>query len=113
MENQESLKTSALISELTIHKFSVSYTQIDLGTNLADTIKAQIDDFFSNGIMTSGIVVCSIFFTSDELFGMEQVMICSSSDFINNSWFQIDKDSTWNMLPSSSFRKESIERVIS
>ena len=82
-------------------------------TYLADTIKAQIDDFLSNGIMTSGIVIRGIFFTSDELFGMEQVVICSSSDFINNSWFQVDKDSTWNMLPSSSFGKESIERVIS
>ena len=119
MENQESLKTSALVSELQHKLISTVVLTKSIQTNrvgstyLADTIKAQIDDLFSNGIMTPGVVICSIFFTSDELFRMEQVVICSGSDFINNSWFQVDKDSTWNMFPSSSFGKECIKRVIS
>jgi hypothetical protein len=45
VEDEETLETSALISEL------------------SDSIKAEINDFFTNGVMSSGEVVGSVLFT--------------------------------------------------
>ena len=45
VENEETLETSALISEL------------------SDSVEAEINDFLTNGVMTSGEVVGGIFFT--------------------------------------------------
>jgi len=45
LEDKETLKTSALISKL------------------SDSVKAEIDNFFTDGIMASGEIVGSIFFT--------------------------------------------------
>jgi hypothetical protein len=45
VENEESLKTCALISKL------------------SNSIKAKINNFFTNGVMSSSEVVSSIFFT--------------------------------------------------
>ena len=43
---------------------------------------------------------------------MEQLSVGSSSDFINNSWFQIEEDSSWDVLSSSGFREECVESII-
>jgi len=43
---------------------------------------------------------------------MEELSIGSSSNFINDSWFKIKEYASWNVLSSSSFREESVERVI-
>ena len=45
VENEETLETSALIGKL------------------SDSVEAEIDDFFTNGVVTSGEVVGSIFFS--------------------------------------------------
>jgi hypothetical protein len=47
MENQETLKTSALVGQLT------------------DAVQNQIHNFFANRVVTSGIVVSSIFLSSN------------------------------------------------
>merc|ERR1711896_16626 len=66
VENEETLKTCALIG-----KFS-------------DSVEAEIDDFFTNGVVTSGEVVGGIFLTRDELLWMEELSVSSSSNFIND-----------------------------
>jgi hypothetical protein len=53
VEEKESLETSALIDKLT------------------DTVKDKVDEFLSDGVVTTGVVVGGIFLTSDELLGME------------------------------------------
>jgi len=53
VEDEETLETSALIGEL------------------SDSVEAKINDFFTNGVMSSGEVVGSIFFTRNELLWME------------------------------------------
>ena len=75
MEDEEALESWALIRQL------------------ADTIKDKIHNFFANGVVSSGIVVGSIFLASDQLFRMEELAIGSSSNLINHSGFKIDKDS--------------------
>ena len=88
---QTYLETSTLISEF------------------SNSVKDEIDNFFTNGVVTSGIVVGSIFFTSDQLFWMEELSVSTSTDFINDSWFQINKDGTWDVFASTSFGEKGVE----
>ena len=88
------METSALISEL------------------SDSVEAEIDDFLSNGIVTSGEVVGSILLSGNELLWVEKLSVGSSSDFINNCWFQIEEDASWDVLSSSSLGEESVEGII-
>ena len=94
MEDQESLKTSALIS-----KFS-------------DSVKDDIDQLLSDGVVTTGVVVSGIFFTSDELFGVEQLSVCASSDLINDSGFQVNEDSSGDVFASAGFAEEGVEGIV-
>ena len=64
VEDQETLKTSALISQL------------------PDSVENKVDDFLTNGVVTTGIVVGGVFLAGDELFGVEQLSVCASSDLI-------------------------------
>jgi len=94
LEDQETLETSAVISEL------------------SDSVKAQVDDFTSNGVVSSGEVVSSIFLTGDQLFRVEQLSVGTGSDFINDGWFQIEEDTSWDVLAGTSLREESVESII-
>ena len=64
VEDQETLKTGTLIGELT------------------NTIEYQIDDFLSDGVVTASVIVSGIFFTGDQLFGVEQLTVGTSTYFI-------------------------------
>ena len=64
MENQESLKTGTLISQL------------------PNSVENKIDNFLTNGIVTSCIVVGGVFLAGDELFGVEQLSVGASSNLI-------------------------------
>jgi len=94
VENEETLKTSTLISKL------------------SDSVETEIDDFFTNGVMSSGEVVSSVFFTRDQLFWMEELSVGTSSDFINNGWFEIEEHTSWDMFSSTSFTEEGVESII-
>ena len=64
MEDEESLETSALVGKL------------------ADPVEHKINDFSSNGVMTTSVVVGSIFLTGDELLWVEQLTVCASPHLI-------------------------------
>jgi len=53
VENHESLESSAVISEF------------------SDSVEAKVNDFFSDGVVSSGEVVGGIFLSGDQLFGVE------------------------------------------
>jgi len=95
VEDKESLKSGTVISEL------------------SDSVETEINDFFSDGIMSSGEVVGGIFLSGDQLFGVEKLSIGSGSDFINDGGFKIKEDSSGDVLSSSGFREESVEGIIS
>jgi hypothetical protein len=79
---------------------------------LSDSIEAEIDDFFTNGVMSSGEVVGSIFFTGDELLWMEELSVSSGSDFIDNGWLEIEEDGSWDVLTSTGLGEEGVESVV-
>jgi len=94
VEDEETLETSALIGEL------------------SDSIEAEINDFFTNGVMSSGEVVGSIFFTGDKLLWMEELSVGTCSDFIDNGWFEIKEDGSWDVLTGTSLGEEGVESII-
>jgi hypothetical protein len=95
VEDKESLETSAVISEL------------------SDTVEAQVDDFLSDGVVTTGEVVSSIFLTRDQLVGVEELSVGTSADFIDDSGFEIEEDATGDVLSGTGFREEGVEGIIS
>jgi len=84
VEDKETLESSAVICEF------------------SNTVKDKVDNFLSNSVVTTGVVVGSVFLSSDELFWVEELSVSSSSDFVNDSWFQVNKDSSWNVFASTS-----------
>jgi len=62
--------------------------------------------------MSSSEIVSSIFFTRNKLFWVEELSVSTSSDFINNSWFEIKEYTSWDMFTSTSFTEESVESII-
>lgn len=88
MEDKESLKASALVRQL------------------ANAIQHQVNNFLSNGVVTTGIVVGSIFLASNELLRVEKLSVSASADFINYSGLKVNKDCSWDMLSRSYKFKE-------
>jgi len=95
VEDEEALETGALIGQL------------------SDAVEYQVDDFLSNGVVTTGVVVGGIFLSSDQLFRVEELAVGSSSDLIDNSWLEINEDSSWYVLSSASFTEEGVEGIVS
>jgi len=94
VEEQESLKSSTLVSQLT------------------DTVQNQVNNLLSDGVVSTSIVVGSIFLSGDQLFWVEELSVSSSADFIDDSGLQINKYCSWDMLASSSLSKEGGKGVI-
>jgi hypothetical protein len=94
VEDEEALETSAVVSEF------------------ADAVEGEVDDFLANGVVTTSVVVSSIFLAGDELFGVVELTVSAGTDFVNDSGFQVEVHSARNVLASASLRKESVESVI-
>jgi len=94
VEDQESLETGTVVSEL------------------SDSVKAEIDDLLTDGVVTSGEVVGGIFLSGDKLFGVEELSVGTSSDLINDSGFQIKEDCSWDVLAGTSLGEEGVEGII-
>ena len=95
VEDEETLKTSALIGKL------------------SDSVEAEIDDLLTNGVMSSSEVVSGILFTRDELLWMEELSVSSGSNLIDNGWLEIKEDGSWDVLTGTSLREEGVESVVS
>jgi len=63
--------------------------------------------------VSSGEVVGGIFFSRNQLFRVEKLSVCSSSDFINDGGFKIKENGSGDVFSSSSFTEESVEGIIS
>ena len=64
MEDEEALESSTLVSQLT------------------DTIQNQVDYLFTNGVVTTGVVIGSILLAGDKLLGVEQLAVGASTDLV-------------------------------
>ncbi len=64
VENEESLESSALVSQL------------------PDTVQDQVNNLLSDGVVTTSIVVGGILLASDELFRVEQLTVGATAHLI-------------------------------
>ncbi|KAF7639636.1 hypothetical protein Mgra_00000961, partial [Meloidogyne graminicola] len=89
VENQKALKSLAIIG------------------NTTNAIKNWVNNFFTNSIMSTSIVVGCILLSGNQLLWMEELFVCS-----NNCRLQIHHYCTRNMSSISSLREKSRERII-
>ncbi|KAB1257337.1 hypothetical protein Cadr_000025929 [Camelus dromedarius] len=71
VENQEALKTCALVSPY------------------SNLIQDKVSDLIANGVVTMGIIISSIFSAHDELLRVEELVAGPNANFINDCGFQI------------------------
>jgi len=94
IEDEETLKTSAIVCKL------------------ADAVKNKVNNFLSDGVVTTGVVVGSIFLSGNQLLRVIQLPVGSRANFVNDSWLKVNKDSARNVLASTGLGKEGIESVV-
>jgi len=94
VEDEESLQTGAVVGEL------------------ADAVEDEVNNFLSDGVVTTGVVVGSIFLAGDQLFGVVQLTVGSGADFVDDSGFQVNEDSAGDVLASTSLGEEGVESVV-
>ena len=95
MEDHEALETSAVVGELT------------------DAVEGEVDNFLANGVVTTGVVVGGVFLTGDQLFGVEELTVGTSADFVDDGGFEIKEDAAGDVLASASFREKGVKSVVS
>ncbi|CAL5972038.1 Conserved_hypothetical protein [Hexamita inflata] len=91
--HHEALETRAIVSEL------------------SDTVENEVNDFLANGVVTTGVVVGSVFLTRNELFWVVDLAVGASTNFVDDGWFEIDKDGTWDVFTGTSLGEEGVEGV--
>ena len=94
VEDEETLETSALVSEL------------------SDSVEAEIDDLLTDGVVTTGEVVGGILLTRDKLLWVEELSVGSGSDLIDDGWLEIKEDGSWDVLASTGLGEEGVESII-
>jgi hypothetical protein len=62
--------------------------------------------------VTTGVVVGSIFFASDDLFWVEQLAVGTSANFVGYGWFQVNEYTSWYVLSCSSFGEKGVEGIV-
>jgi len=77
-----------------------------------DTVEGQVDDFFTDGVVTTGVVVGSILLAAQQLLGVEQLTVGTSSDLIDDGGLKVNEDGTRNVLASTSLGEEGVEGII-
>merc|ERR1711981_1451514 len=92
--DKETLETSAVVRKL------------------AYSVQNKVDNFFANGVVTTGVVIGGVLFARDQLLGVIQLTVGTSADLVDHSWFQVDVHGTGHVLASTSLREEGVEGVI-
>jgi len=94
VEYHETLETSALICLL------------------AKAVEDKVHNLLADGVVTAGVVVGCIFFTRDQLLGVEKLAVGTGADLVDDSWLEIEEDCAGHVLAGSSLREEGSERVV-
>ena len=96
MEDEETLQTSALVSLTKRNQnklFAAKYTHKGTVIFLRNLqrpetyqfpylIEDLVDNTFSNGVVTTSIVVSGILFASHQLVWVEQLSVCATTNFV-------------------------------
>jgi hypothetical protein len=110
LQHQASETGTGTTSASVVHKESLQASAVI--RQFTDSVQAQVNDFFSDSVVTTSEVVSSIFLTRDQLLRVKQLPVRTGAHFIDDSRFQVNKDSSWNVLASTGFGKEGVESVV-
>jgi hypothetical protein len=94
VEDKESLKTRTVVSKL------------------ADAVQDEVDNLFSDGVVSTGVVIGGIFLSTDDLFRVVELGVGSTANFVTNGGLEIDVNSTRDVLSGLSLTEESVEGVV-
>ena len=78
----------------------------------SNSVKDEVDNFFSQNIMSSSVAVSSIFLSVYQILRVEKILISSSSDFVNTGGLQINLQRSGDELASACLLEESLEGVV-
>ena len=95
VENQEALKTCALVSQF------------------LNLVEEEVNDLFANGAVTLGIVIGSIFFARNELLRAEELAVGASENLINDCGFHVYKYCPRHIFARNCLTEEGLEGVSS
>ncbi len=62
----------------------------------ANSVQNKINDLFANSVVTTGIVIGSIFLSSDELLRVEQLTVCTSAHLIWTDGQRLANRALWH-----------------
>jgi hypothetical protein len=94
MEDQEALKTGTVIGQF------------------SDTVQHKVDDFLTNGVVTTGVVVGSILLTGDQLLRVVKLTVGTGTDLVTHSGLKIDEHGSGNVLSGTSLREKGVEGIV-
>mmetsp|Transcript_10730 Transcript_10730/g.15039 ORF Transcript_10730/g.15039 Transcript_10730/m.15039 type:complete len:272 (+) Transcript_10730:780-1595(+) len=94
MEDEESLKTGTVVGKL------------------PDTVKDLVDVFLSNGVVTTGVVVGSIFLSIQDLVGVVKLTVGTSTNFVTDGGLKIDVHGTRNMTSVAGLAEKGVEGIV-
>jgi hypothetical protein len=94
VEDHESLKTSAVVSQL------------------SHAVKDKVNNLLSDGVVTTGVVVGGILLTRDQLLRVVELSVGTSADLVHHTRLKVNKDGTGNVLAGTSLREKGVEGVI-
>mmetsp|Transcript_3385 Transcript_3385/g.6783 ORF Transcript_3385/g.6783 Transcript_3385/m.6783 type:complete len:287 (+) Transcript_3385:607-1467(+) len=94
VKDEESLQAGAIIRQL------------------ADAIQDEIDNFLAGRVVSAGVIVGGIFLAVDDLFGMVQILVGATANFVTHGGFQIDIDGAGDVLSRRRFTKKGVEGIV-
>merc|ERR1719516_650949 len=94
MEDEKALKSSAVVGQL------------------PHPVQYKVDDLLADGVVASGIVVGGVLLARHHLLRVEQLLVGTSPDLVDDGRLKVKEDGPWDMLASASFAEEGGERVV-
>jgi hypothetical protein len=94
VEDKETLQTGTVVGQL------------------SDSVKDKVNNFLTDGVVTTGIVVGSILLTRNQLLRVVKLSVSTGSYFIKRSRLQIEEDGSWHVLSSTSFGEKGVEGIV-
>merc|ERR1719321_1694218 len=94
VEYHETLEAGAVVGELT------------------DAVEDEVDDFLTDGVVTTSVVVGSIFLARDDLLRVVELTVGASADFVTHCGLKVDIDGTGYVLASTSLGEEGVESIV-
>mmetsp|Transcript_6627 Transcript_6627/g.12784 ORF Transcript_6627/g.12784 Transcript_6627/m.12784 type:complete len:469 (+) Transcript_6627:65-1471(+) len=94
VEDHESLKTGAVVSQL------------------SHAVKHEVNNLLSDGVVTTGVVVGGILLAGDQLLRVVELSVGAGANLVHHTRLEVDHDGTGNVLASASLGEKGVEGVI-